>query len=95
MAGNLSQYRQVCIDIFEACVSSFVNNIAKEWRQFVRTQLHKGGGLLFRYIAKDDKRVFNVDLSQFPGLHVDPNGVFGITSYEMGYLVESHSSASG
>ena len=39
-----------------------------DWRSFVKQQLHKGGGLLFKHISKEDKAFLNVDLGKIcPG----------------------------
>ena len=35
------------------------------WRKFVKEQLHKGGGLLFKIISKEEKAFLNVDISKF------------------------------
>ena len=38
---------------------------SQNWRTFVRQQLHKGGGSLFKHISKQDKAYLSVDLSKF------------------------------
>ena len=47
----------------------------QSWHKFVRTELAKGGGLLFNYIAKEDKSHLQIDLDKFGGSEFNPSVV--------------------
>ena len=47
--------------IFDHYLRLMCNRITYNWHTFIRAQLGKGGGLLFKYISKWDKQFLNVD----------------------------------
>ena len=45
---------------------------AKAWRNYIKEQLYKGGGKLFKYIAKEDKAFANVHFIDEKGVSMPP-----------------------
>ena len=52
-----------------------VAKLASEWREFVKAELWKGGGSLFKFISRIDKEFLNVDYTTGGGTDNNP-GVF-------------------
>ena len=52
--------------------SKLCSRISFTWRQHVLAQLHKGGGTMFKHIARIDKQFLNVDWSKNKGNHNSP-----------------------
>ena len=53
---------------FDLTLKDVIYKASSDWRSFVKQQLHKGGGLLFKHISKEDKAFLNVDLGKIcPG----------------------------
>ena len=50
---------------FDLVLKDVIYQASQNWRTFVRQQLHKGGGILFKHISKEDKAYLNVDISKF------------------------------
>ena len=50
---------------FDLVLKDVMYQASQNWRTFVRQQLHKGGGILFKHISKEDKAYLNVDISKF------------------------------
>ena len=61
--------------IFNRHISEFVTEQMHSWQNFVRTELAKGGGLLFKYIAKEDKAYLKIDLDKFGGDEFNPSKI--------------------
>ena len=61
--------------IFNRHISEFVTEQIHSWQNFVRTELAKGGGLLFKYIAKEDKAYLKIDLDKFGGDEFCPSKI--------------------
>ena len=51
-----------CSFIAHRLCDQVISEAAKAWRNYVKEQLYKGGGKLFKYIAKEDKAFANVHL---------------------------------
>ena len=54
-------------------ISNLVAESQKGWKAFVKEQLAKGGGELFKYVTKESKEFLNVSLEDLPGTSLDPN----------------------
>ena len=52
-----------------------INDATKEWRDFVRGELAKGGGVLYKYISKEEKAYLNIDISKFCVSNFSPSEV--------------------
>ena len=61
-SGNFNDHLNVlhtmASDIFEILVNRCNNLSLKSFREYVREQLYKGGGRLFKYISREDKAFF-------------------------------------
>ena len=42
---------------FSLLLRETINDATKEWRHLVRGELSKGGGVLFKYISKEEKHI--------------------------------------
>jgi hypothetical protein len=60
---------------FSMLLKEVINCATKEWRDFVRGELGKGGGVLYKYISKEEKAYLNVDISKFCVSNFSPSDV--------------------
>ena len=60
---------------FSLLLREAINDATKEWRDFVRGELSKGGGVLYKYISKEEKAYLNVDISKFCISNFSPSEV--------------------
>ena len=60
-------FKNMAQDIFGNLAATVMAKHNQDWVKFCAEQLHKGGGLLFKFISKADKAFLNVDFSQMGG----------------------------
>jgi hypothetical protein len=60
---------------FSMLLKEVINCATKDWRDFVRGELSKGGGVLYKYISKEEKAYLNVDISKFCVSNFNPSEV--------------------
>ena len=61
--------------VFNRHMSELCKARMQSWNSFVKTELLKGGGLLFKFIAKEDKDFMKVDLAKLGGDEYNPSGL--------------------
>ena len=61
--------------VFSRHLSELIAERMNSWNNFVKTELSKGGGLLFKYIAKEDKEFMRVNLSKLGGDEFNPSKI--------------------
>ena len=61
--------------VFNRHIQEFITAKMQSWQEFVRGELARGGGLLFKYIAKEDKAFLKIDLAKFGGSDFNPSEV--------------------
>mgnify|MGYP002808115592 CR=1 FL=1 len=59
--------------IQETIAQTLSNEAGKTWEMFVKQQSAKGGGALFKYIAKSDQEFLNVSWSSTKGVDISPD----------------------
>ena len=82
-ANNFSELRLEQLDILCESADMVLNRHMPElcraemrsWNGFVKAELLKGGGLLFKYIAKEDKDFMKVDLAKLGGEEYNPSDI--------------------
>ena len=57
------------------CVASVVAKCSTQWRDFVKGELAKGGGSLFKFVSRDLKSFLSVSLDDLPGDNGEPDGL--------------------
>ena len=58
--------------VFNRHTQELITTRMQSWTSFVRGELVKGGGKLFKYIAKEDQAFLKIDLSRFGGKEFSP-----------------------
>jgi len=61
--------------VFSRHLSELIAERMNSWNNFVKIELSKGGGLLFKYIAKEDKEFMRVNLSKLGGDEFNPGKI--------------------
>ena len=56
-------------------IQKAVARVYEDWRTHVKKQLAKGGGVLFKYVSKQDKTYLSLDLSKMGGGSRNPDEV--------------------
>ena len=65
---NCKVLLDICTSALCQCLHKVASLAATSWRKFVKEQLYKGGGILFRFISKEDKLFMRVDPSSSPNV---------------------------